>query len=519
MLNLAAILERNAALMPHKTAVVCSDRQWSYAQLDNAANQVANTLIAKGISPGDKVVLACPNLMAFPAIYYGVLKAGAVVVPINVLLKAAEIAYVLRDCEARAFFCFEGSVEQPLGREALAALELIDGAPHFFLIAQQPVALAGGATLETLLAGQSTAPCHVPGDANDTAVILYTSGTTGHPKGAELSHANLAMNALATHALLRQQAQDVHLVVLPLFHSFGQTMQMNAGLLAGATLVLVQRFDADAVFTAMRQHRVTIFAGVPTMYIALLNLPDAGARHDLAEIGRNLRLGLSGGAAMPVEVIRQCEQRFQMIILEGYGLTETSPVATFSFLDTERLAGSVGQPLWGTQVRIVDGAGAEVPAGETGEVVIRGHNVMKGYYQRPEATAAAIRGGWFHSGDIGRFDGQGNLFIVDRMKDMIIRGGFNVYPRELEEVLMTHAAVAQAAVIGVPHTTHGEEVMAVIVCKPGRSATPEEIVGWCRLRMAAYKYPRLVDIVASLPMTPTGKILKRELRDGYTRPS
>jgi long-chain acyl-CoA synthetase len=509
MLNLAALLERNAALMPDKTAVVCSGTRTTYAQLNAAANQVANGLRALGIGPGHKVALACPNLLAFPTVYYGILKAGAVVVPVNVLLKAAEIAYVLRDCDAMAFFCFEGSPELPLGREGRAAADQTVSCPYFITIEQTPGA-APAATLATLMAGESQDGCSAMSDADDTAVILYTSGTTGQAKGAELTHANLTLNAMATHALLRQQAADVHLVVLPLFHSFGQTAQMNAGLMAGATLVLLQRFDADAACAAIGQYKVTIFAGVPTMYIALLHVPGDPAR--LA----SLRLGLSGGAAIPVEVIRQCEARFGITILEGYGLTETSPVATFSFLDAERIAGSVGQPLWGTEVRIVDDTGATAAPGAQGEVAIRGHNVMKGYYKRPEDTAAAIRDGWFHTGDIGRLDANGNLFIVDRLKDMIIRGGFNVYPRELEEVLMTHAAVAQVAVIGVPHETHGEEVMAVIVCKPGQSTTPEAVRSWCKERMAAYKYPRLVRIAATLPMTSTGKVLKRELKESQS---
>lgn len=518
MLNLAALLERNAALLPHKAAILCAGRQWTYAQLNSAANQVANGLKALGIGRGDKVLLACPNLPAFPMIYYGILKAGAVVVPMNVLLKAPEIAYVLRDCEARAFFCFEGSADLPLGTEALAGLKQAGSCPHFFMIpddATPALPPAPVATLDMLMRGQSMAGSSALTDGNDTAVILYTSGTSGQAKGAELSHSNLAMNAMATHALLRQGANDVHLVVLPLFHSFGQTAQMNAGLMAGATLVLLPRFEPDAAFAAMQEHEVTIFAGVPTMYIALLNLPGAAARHDLAGIGATLRLGLSGGAAMPVEVIRRFEQRFGIAILEGYGLTETSPVATFSFLESERIPGSVGTALWGTEVRIIDESGAQAAPGESGEIVIRGHNVMKGYYKRPEETAAAIRDGWFHSGDIGRMDEQGNVFIVDRLKDMIIRGGFNVYPRELEEVLMTHDAIAQVAVIGIAHETHGEEVMAVIVCQPGQATTADAVRSWCKERMAAYKYPRRVEIVASLPMTATGKILKRELRDAY----
>jgi long-chain acyl-CoA synthetase len=317
---------------------------------------------------------------------------------------------------------------------------------------------------------------------------------------------------MVSHGVLRQTADDVHLVVLPLFHSFGQTVQMNAGLMAGATIVLQARFDADAAFKTMQAHKVTIFCGVPTMYIALLNLPGAAERHDLKAIASTLRIGGSGGAAMPVEVMKAFESRFGISILEGYGLSETSPIATFSFLDHDRIAGCVGKAVWGTEVRIVDAEGARVPTGDLGEIVIRGHNVMKGYYNRPEATAEAIRDGWFHTGDVGRMDDKANVFVVDRLKDMIIRGGFNVYPRELEEVMMAHEAIAQVAVVGVPHESHGEEVKAVVVLKAGRSDSSEAIGAWCKQRMAGYKYPRVVEIVPALPMTATGKILKRELR-------
>ena len=349
-------------------------------------------------------------------------------------------------------------------------------------------------------------------DANDTALILYTSGTTGMPKGAELTHANVAMNTQICQGLTKQDSRDVQLVVLPLFHTFGQTVQMNSAIMCGASMVLLARFDPDAVLAAMQRHKVTIFAGVPTMYIGLLNLPGAAERHDLKSIAQCLRLGLSGGAAMPVEVIRQFEARFEVAILEGYGLSETSPVATFSYMDFDRIPGSVGQPVTGTEVRIVDDKDQPVPTGQDGEIVVRGHHVMKGYYKRPEATAEAIRNGWFHTGDIGRIDERGNVYIVDRLKDMIIRGGFNVYPRELEEVLMTHEAVAQVAVIGVPHETHGEEVKAVVVLKPGRQSTGDSIGAWCKERMVAYKYPRIVEIVDAMPMTATGKILKRALK-------
>ncbi len=515
MINVATNLERNAALLPAKSALCFADRKFTYAELNAAANQVANGLAAIGIGRGDKVVLACPNLPQFAIVYYGILKMGAVVVPINVLLKAPEIAYHLRDSQAKAFFCFEGTPELPLGAEGQAACEQAGTRPHLFMITAdptKPAPFAGVQTLAALMKDASPSGTSVATDANDTAVILYTSGTTGKPKGAELTHVNVAMNMMACHALMRQTVDDVHLVALPLFHSFGQVVQMNTGLMAGATVVFMPRFDPDAAFRAMQAHKVTIFAGVPTMFIALLNLPGASERHDLKAIAANLRLGLSGGAAMPVAVMKQFEERFGIAILEGYGLSETSPVATFSFLDFERIPGCVGKPLWGVEVRIVDAEGTSVDVGKEGEVVIRGHNVMKGYYNRPEATAEAIRDGWFHSGDIGRLDEAGNLYIVDRLKDMIIRGGFNVYPRELEEVLMTHEAIAQAAVIGVPHETHGEEVKAFVTLKPGATATADAIVAWCKERMASYKYPRLVEILDAMPMTATGKILKRELR-------
>lgn len=515
MINIAINLERNAALLPAKTAICFADKQISYAQLNGAANQVANGLKALGIGRGDKVVLSCPNLPYFPVVYYGILKAGAVVVPINVLLKGPEIAYHLQDSEAKAFFCFEGSAELPMGVDGHAGFTQAGSCAHFFMITAdptKPAPIENVKTLGMLMKDQSSAGSSVSTDANDTAVILYTSGTTGKAKGAELSHSNIAMNAMVSHSLMRQTADDVHLVVLPLFHSFGQVVQMNAGLMAGATLVFLPRFDPDAAFKAMQAQKVSIFAGVPTMYIALLNLPGAAERYDLKAIAANLRLGASGGAAMPVEVMKQFEERFGIAILEGYGLSETSPVATFSFLEFDRIPGCVGKAVWGTEVRVVDAAGASVETGAEGEIVIRGHNVMKGYYNRPEETAEAIRDGWFHSGDVGRMDEKGNVFIVDRLKDMVIRGGFNIYPRELEEVLMTHEAVAQVAVIGVPHETHGEEVKAVIVCKPGKIVTPDELGAWCKERMAAYKYPRLIEITGSLPMTATGKILKRELR-------
>ena len=355
----------------------------------------------------------------------------------------------------------------------------------------------------------------VPTAETDTAVILYTSGTTGQPKGAELTHSNMVHNALLANRLFGLHPHDVHLIVLPLFHSFGQTVQMNAGLATGATLVLLPRFDAAQALELMQAEQVTFFAGVPTMYHALLNCDDTG-RFDIKKIAAGMRVAVSGGAALPVELMRRFEERFEVPILEGYGLSETSPVATFNRVDRPRRPGSIGLPVWGVEVRIVADDGSEAKAGDPGEIAIRGHNVMKGYFGRPEATAAAIDDqGWFRTGDIGVRDEDGYLYVVDRKKDMIIRGGFNVYPRELEEVLLTHPEVSLAAVVGVPHPSHGEEVKAFVVRTPGAALTEADLIAWCRQNMAAYKYPRLVEFRDSLPMTATGKILKRELvREG-----
>ena len=307
-----------------------------------------------------------------------------------------------------------------------------------------------------------------------------------------------------------QRGFDTHLVTLPLFHSFGQSVQMNSGFYNGATLNLLSRFTPAAALSEMEKNDVTIFAGVPTMYWALLNYADAD-KFNLAKIAANLATCHAGGSPLPLEVLRGFEAKFNTKVLEGYGLSETSPVAVFNKAANSR-AGSVGFPVWGVQVRVVDENGADVPTGELGEIIIRGHNIMKGYYKQPEATAAAIKDGWFYSGDIGRFDAEGFLYIADRVKDMILRGGFNVYPRELEEVLMTHSAVSLCAVVGVPHDAHGEEVKAFIVLKQAVELTENELVEWCKANMASYKYPRIVEFRETLPMTATGKILKRELR-------
>jgi long-chain acyl-CoA synthetase len=349
-------------------------------------------------------------------------------------------------------------------------------------------------------------PYRTAGD--DTAVILYTSGTTGKPKGAELTHSNLLLNcSVVVPKLLPLGPDDIALATLPLFHSFGQTCIQNAMISVGGSFTLLPRFTPGDALEIMQRDRVTLFAGVPTMYFAILNL-EGGESYDLS----SLNYCMAGGAAMPVDVMRAFEEKYPVKILEGFGLSETSPVASFNALDKPRNPGSIGYPVWGVEMCIVDDADAEVPDGERGEICIRGHNIMKGYFRRPEATKEAIRDGWFHSGDIGIRDADGSYRIVDRKKDMIIRGGFNVYPREVEEVLYAHPAIVEAAVIGVPHESHGEEIKAVVALGPGQSLEPDELIAYTKQHLAAYKYPRLIEFVSELPKGPTGKILKRELR-------
>lgn len=516
MLNLVSVLEHSVNETPEKTAIVFGDKRFSYAQVNALANRIANGLKQLGIVPGDKVALSCPNLPYFPFVYYGILKTGAVVVPINVLLKAREIAYHLKDSEAKAYFCFQGTPDLPMAEEGFAGFSQTPTCEAFYVITADPAAASpveGTTTLGQMMGNQPASFDTVMTEPGDTAVILYTSGTTGFPKGAELSHSNMTMNANGTRIITNMTDKDVHLVTLPLFHSFAQTCQMNAGFMCGSTLVLIPKFEPGLVLSAMQQEKVSIFIGVPTIYWALLNYEDKDGQLDLKTIAENLRIGISGASSLPIEIIKGIEAKYSIPIMEGYGLSETCPVATFNHLHKERKPGSVGTPIWGIEVKVVDDSDTEVPQGEVGEIVIRGHNVMKGYYNRPEATAEAFKStSWFHSGDLGRMDEDGYLYIVDRVKDMIIRGGYNIYPREIEEVLLTHPAISLASVIGVPHSQHGEEVMAFVVPKPGQTINSEEIVNWSKEQMAAYKYPRIVDVRETLPMTATGKILKKELK-------
>ncbi len=494
-LNLGTILQASAEARPAHPALRLDDKTLSYAELDRAARGVAAGLRGRGVEPGQQVAIMVPNLPEFTIAYFGILFAGCTVVPLNVLLSAPEVAYHLQDSKAQLL------IAHPLfGDPARQGAEQ----------AGVPVVWAAGEgedTLGALAAGEPQAGVH-PTAPSDTAVILYTSGTTGKPKGAELTHSNLLLNcAVVVPRLLPIDREQVALATLPLFHSFGQTCIQNATIAVGGTFTLLPRFTPEAAFEIMERDGVTLFAGVPTMYFALLNC-ETSRSYDLSK----LRFCMAGGAPMPVEVMKAFEEKYPVQILEGYGLSETSPVASFNMLDRPRRPGSIGYPVWGVEMCILDENDRPVADGEAGEICIRGHNIMKGYWQRPDATKEALRSGWFHSGDIGLRHPDGSFQIVDRKKDMIIRGGFNVYPREVEEVLYAHPAVVEAAVLGVPHERHGEEVKAVLALAPGKQLSAEEVIAFCKQHLAAYKYPRLVEFRDSLPKGPTGKILKRELR-------
>ena len=490
MSNLAQNLLDTAERHGDRPALRMDDASLTYAEFRTAASQVATGLQARGVQPGDRVGMVLPNVLSFPVVFYGALLAGAVVVPMNPLLKAREVEYFLQDSGARLVVAMEPSAAAASEAAATVGIEAVT---------------VGAALPETLMDTGAEPATPVERADDDTAVILYTSGTTGRPKGAELTHAGLGSNARTTQeTLLEGSPDDVIMGCLPLFHVFGLTCSLNAGVLAGSCLTLIPRFDGAKALSVIGRDRVTVFEGVPTMFSAMLHAPD----RDAADVS-TLRLCVSGGSAMPVEVMRSFEETFGCIVLEGYGLSETSPVSCFNHPHAERKPGSIGTPIRGVEQRLVDDEGKDVAAGEVGEIAIRGENVMKGYWQRPEDTAKAIPDGWFRTGDLARTDEDGYYFIVDRKKEMIIRGGYNVYPREIEEALYEHPAVAEVACVGIAHPELGEEVGAAVALKPGATAEVGELRDFAKARVAAYKYPRHVWLVDVLPKGPTGKILRR----------
>ncbi|RKR07972.1 long-chain acyl-CoA synthetase [Maribacter vaceletii] len=513
MLNLSIILEDSTRRYPNKDAFIYKDTHLNFLQLNSIANQIANGIKSLGIKKGDKIALSCLNIPYFPMVYYGILKAGATIVPLSVLLKKDEVTYYLKDSNAKAYFCFTGTTELPMVEEGYAGFKNTPTCEHFFVITEKlndksPIDKIK--TLGMLMNNQSSKYSTTATSAEDTAIIIYTSGTTGKPKGAELTHSNLLQNAILSTGIASTQNEDNQLIVLPLFHIFAMTVLMNAGIYKGATSVLLPRFDAKEVLNLMQQHRISIFAGVPTMYWGLLNYQND--EFNLDTITTNLKTCISGGASLPVKILEDFESKYNIKILEGYGMSEGSPVVTFNHIDIGRKPGSIGTPVWGVEVKVVDENGNEVPIGEKGELIYRGHNVMKGYYKKPEDTAKTLKNGWLYSGDVAIKDEDGFFFIVDRTKDMIIRGGLNVYPREVEEIMMKHEYVSMVAVIGNTHEKFGEEIKACVVLKEGKSISEDELKAWTKENIASYKYPRIIEFMDSLPMSATGKILKKELK-------
>src|SRR5215211_6032412 len=484
MTNFAEQLSAAAAEDPERPAVKLDDIVLSYGALDQAAARAAGLLRARGVQPGDRVGMQLPNVPYFPIVYFGALRAGSVVVPMNPLLKEKEIAYHLSDSDSKVLVSW-----------------------HQFEDAARSGSEQAGAECVIVEPGEFEPFEDVEDRADDDpAVIIYTSGTTGTPKGATLMHTNLSEGAKVARELVDAGPETVGLATLPLFHVFGMNSVMNVAIQARGLLTLLPRFEPAKALEIIERDGVTTFAGVPTMYTALLNHPERD-KHDLSSIN----LCVSGGSALPVEILRGFDDAFGAKVLEGYGLSETTGMGTFNLPDRERKPGSIGVPVGGTEMKVVDDDDNEVAQGEPGEIVMRGPFVMKGYWNKDDATEEVMRGGWFHTGDIATVDEEGYFFIVDRKKDLIIRGGYNVYPREIEEALYEHPAVREAAVIGVPHEAMGEEVGAAIALKEGEEATTDELRDFMKQRVAAYKYPRVVWIVDDLPKGPTGKILKREI--------
>jgi long-chain acyl-CoA synthetase len=505
-LNIACLVRESAKQHPDKPALLFDGGSMTFGEVDALSDRLAAGLRASGFAPGDAIGMQLPNLPQFVIAYFGILKAGCVAVPMNVLLQAPEIAFQLGDSGAKALITWAGTADT-----AAKAAEAAD-VDHLYVVGTPgtPTTEVGEPFEALIAAADPNAPAPFEQcDPGDTAVLIYTSGTTGTPKGAELTHFQLLLNADTPGRLFGIRDDDVVLVALPLFHVFGLSSQLNVCMRFGATMSLMPRFDPGRAVEVIRRDGVTVFEGVPTMYIALLHQPDV-APEDVA----TLRIGVSGGASLPAEVLDAFERRFGIVILEGYGLTESASTTTFNVSAEERKVYSVGKPIWGVDLQVWGEDDRVLPTGteHVGEVVIRGVNVMKGYYNNPEATRAAFTRGWMRTGDLGYLDEDGYLFIVDRKKDLIIRGGYNVYPREVEEALYSHPDIAEAAVIGVPDEHLGEEVKAFVVPKPGAALTADDVIALARERVAAYKYPRVVELRSEMAHGPTGKILKTELR-------
>jgi long-chain acyl-CoA synthetase len=483
--NVAQLLERSALYHAERTALVAGNRRWTYRELDIAVSTLAGGLAGLGLRCGDRLGLHLPNWPEFALAYYAAQKCGLVPLSLNVTYKAEEIEYIVGDAQPAAVITADPVSANLPSRDRMPSVR--------HLLNAKDLASLRGARRRALEL-----------DRESTAAILYTSATTGRPKGVMLTHANIVSNAYATVHHLRMTAEDRGLCALPMFHCFGQNAIMNSLVTAGGTMIMHERFVPDAFVDAIAAHRVTVFYAVPTMYILFLAMERP---LDFSSV----RLYFSAAAILPTDVERRWHERFGRWIQQGYGLTETSPFASYNH-DVAFKPGSVGTPIENVEMKVADETGRELPDGELGEILIKGPNVMKGYFGNPPATAEAIRGGWLRSGDVGYRDPDGYYYVVDRVKDMINVSGFKVFPREVEEVLFRHPAVKEAAVVGRPDPVRGEAVAAYVVLNAGVRASVEELQAVCRAAVAPYKVPETIQFIDALPKNPTGKILKKDLR-------
>lgn len=496
-MNLTDLLADTAARWPNHPAIRFRNLTVTYTELNSRVNRLASGLRLAGLKPGDVCVLMMPNSINWVTAYYALAKIGSIILPVNFLYRVGELQHILRDSGARAFIGHAGHLEE--------MRKVMSGMPSLQIRIAEGEAAKGFTPLEALFVDHATIPVY-PARDDDPLALIYTSGTSGLPKGAVLTHGNLASNAITVAKMRHTEPEDVVLGVLPFFHIYGQTSTLNASIYLGLTVRLWVHFDAQEVFTAIEEEKSSILIAVPTMLNRLAEMAAASRPRR-----SSLRFCVSGGASLPVEVLRRFESLFQTTIYEGYGLTECSPVCVENPYGRPTRPGSIGIPIPGFDARIVDEVDREVQRGEVGELIVRGPGVMKGYLHQPAATEEALAGGWLHTGDLARQDEDGYIYVVDRKKDLVIRGGYNVYPRELEEVLYAHPAVSEAAVMGVPHPDLGEEVAALVVLRPGTNATSEDIRTFVKERVAPYKYPRMVKLVQELPKSATGKILKRAI--------
>jgi len=494
------LVESRAAKWGDRPFVLYKEEEISFKQLAERSCRIANGLAKLGVKKGDKVALLLPNCLEFLYSFFGIMRLGALVVPINPLLKEGEVSYIVSNAEATTIITFDRLLPR--------ILALKPSCPFLKTIVSTGDS-EDAVQLQTLLEAADTG--ELPSvDEDDEAAIVYTSGTTGKPKGAILTHKNYVSDAEMLLNAVTVFPEDRFMCILPLFHVNAQVVTIFCPLHAGASVILMEGFVPRGFLPALAKYKATTFSAVPTVFAVLNSFPDA-EQYDLS----NLRFCISGAAPLPVEVIKEFERKYKALIVEGYGLTEGTCASSVTRLTGERKIGSIGLPLDGQPTKIFDENDNELPPGTVGEIVIKGPNVMKGYYKNPEATAEALRNGWLHTGDLGYLDEDGYLYIVDRKKEMIIRGGQNVYPKEIEEVLYRHPAILEAAIVGLPDKIWGEEIAAFVVLKPGEKLERRDLIVYCKQSVASYKCPRKVFFVEQLPKTATGKIQKNKIVEQF----